>query len=156
MDIDRLCNIPLKNIINSDHKCILPMHHDIDFAQDIMVSSSKNVIFKEAIQLNLERRKGGCTDILSLGPITYFHAITKILLGKQISRFPTNDYLKKIRDIISNCKYLSTFKETPPYNTLVYRGSNIYFDRKEFYQYCNVNHWTENNPNNADNKPYGI
>ena len=50
------------------------------------MSSSKNIIFKEVIDLNLKRRREGCTDILTLGPITYFHAITKILLGNQISR----------------------------------------------------------------------
>ena len=132
MDIDRLCNIPLKDIINSEHKCILPMNHDIDFSQDIMMSSSKNIIFKEAIDLNLKRRIEGCTDILSLGPITYFHAITKILLGKQIPRYPSKDNLIKLRSIISNCKYLSTFREVPPYNTLVYRGPHISFDKAEF------------------------
>ena len=46
MDIDRLCNIPFKDIINSEHKCILPMHYDMDFSQDIMISSSKNIILK--------------------------------------------------------------------------------------------------------------
>ena len=155
MDIDRLCNIPFKDIINSEHKCLLPMYGDIDFAQDIMMSSSKNIIFKEAIDLNLKRRREGCTDILSLGPITYFHAITKILLGKQIPRYPSKDNLIKLRSIISNCKYLSTFREVPLYNTLVYRGPHISFDKAEFYKYCDVNHWTKNNPNNHDNKPYG-
>lgn len=155
MDIDRLCNIPLKDIINSEYKCILPMHHDIDFSQDIIMSSSKNIIFKEAIDLNLKRRQAGCTDILSLGPITYFHAITKVLLGKQIPRYPSKDNLIKLRSIISNCKYLSTFREVPPYNTLVYRGPHISFDKKNFYDYCGINHWTKNNPNNVDNKPYG-
>ena len=155
MDIDRLCNIPLKDIIHSEHKCILPMHYDIDFAQDIMISSSKNIIFKEAVDLNLKRRRDGCTDILSLGPITYFHAITKILLGNQIPRYPSKDNLIKLRSIISNCKYLSTFREVPPYNTLIYRGPHISFDKKKFYKYCDVNHWSKNNPNNSDNKPYG-
>lgn len=155
MDIDRLCNIPLKNIINSEHKCILPMHYDIDYSQDIMMSSSKNIIFKEAISLNLKRRRDGCTDILSLGPITYFHAITKILLGNQLPRYPSKDNLIKLRSIISNCKYLSTFRELLPYNTLVYRGPSISFDKAEFYEYCDVNHWTKNNPNNPANKPYG-
>ena len=155
MDIDRLYNIPLKDIINSEHKCILPMHHDIDYSQDIMMSSSKNIIFKEAIDLNLKRRRDRCTDIMSLGPITYFHAITKILLGNQIPRYPSKDNLIKLRSIISNCKYLSTFREVPPYNTLVYRGPRISFDKAEFYEYCDVNHWTKNNPNNPDNKPYG-
>ena len=155
MDIDRLCNIPLDDIVNSDHKYILPMHLDIDFSQDIMMSSSKNIIFKETIDLNLKRRREGCTDILSLGPITYFNAITKVLLGNQIKRYPTKENLIKLRSIISNCKYLSTYKEFPPYNTLVYRGPHISFDKEKFYEYCDVNHWTKNNPNNPNNKPYG-
>lgn len=155
MDIDRLYNIPLKNIINSEHKCILPMHHDIDFSQDIMMSSSNNIIFKEAIDLNLKRRQEGCTDILSLGPISYFNAITKILLGNQIKRYPSKDNLIKLRTIISNCKYLSTFREVPPYNTLVYKGEHINFDKTHFYRYCDVSHWTKDNPNDSNNKPYG-
>tara|TARA_Y100000389_G_scaffold45476_2_gene40293 strand:- start:1515 stop:2318 length:804 start_codon:yes stop_codon:yes gene_type:complete len=155
MDIDRFYNISLNDIINSEHKCILPMHYDIDFAQDIMMSSSKNIIFKEAIDLNLKRRRDGCTDILSLGPITYFHAVTKILLGNQIERYPSSDNLIKLKSVISNCKYLSTFIENPPYNTLIYRGMHIEFDKDLFYEFCDVDHWTKNNPNNPYNKPYG-
>ena len=145
MDIDRLCNIPLKNIIKSEHKCILPMYHDIDFSQDIMISSSNNIIFKEAIDLNLKRRQDGCKDIITLGPITYFHAITNILLGKQIPRYPSVDNLFKLRQIINNCKYLSTFREVPPYHTIIYIGPYIPFDKNDFYRHFDVNHWTIRN-----------
>ena len=48
-----------------------------------------NQFFKEDIDLNLKRRREGYTDILSLGPITYFHAITKILLWNQLPRYPS-------------------------------------------------------------------
>ena len=75
--------------------------------------------------------------------------------GIKFQDYPSKDNLIKLRSIISNCKYLSTFREDPPYNTLVYRGSHIGFDKTEFYEYCDVNHWTKNNPNNSDNKPYG-
>ena len=92
---------------------------------------------------------------MSLGPITYFHAITKVLLGEQIQRYPSKENLIKLRSIISNSQYLSTFKETPPYNTLVYKGLPMNFDKDAFYNYCNVNHWTKTNPNKDDNKPYG-
>ena len=43
MDIDRLVNVPLKNIIKPHHRCLLPMWYDIDFSQDIMISCSKNI-----------------------------------------------------------------------------------------------------------------
>ena len=83
----RECNIPFDDIIQQGDICILPTHFDIDFAQDIMISAPKQEIHKKAIELNLGRRQDGCKDVLSLGPITYFHAITLCLFGRQLERF---------------------------------------------------------------------
>ena len=71
---------------------------------------------------------------------------------ESITKISIKDDLIKLRSIISNCKYLSTFNERPPYSTLIYRGSHIGFDKNEFYTYCDVNHWTKKNPNRGDNK----
>lgn len=27
-------------------------------------------------------------------------------------------------------------------------------DKTHFYKYCDVNHWTKDNPNDSNNKPY--
>ena len=155
IDIDRLVNISLDKIITNNVKCILPMHYDIDFAQDIMISCSKNIIYKRTIELNLQRRKEGWTDVLSLGPITYFHAVTEILLGKQINRYPNHEDLEKLRYIINNSEYLKTYREEPPFNTLLYKGPEILFDKNELYNYSNVVHWVSICGNDPLNKPGG-
>jgi len=155
MDIDRLCNIPIRAIVNDKTKCVLAMHYDIDFAQDIMISCSNNIFHKRAIELNLERRRQGCTDILSLGPITYFHAITEIMLGKQSARWPDAATLCSLREIIDKCEFLETYREDPPYNTLLYRGPAVSMDKTDFYKHCDVKHWGEYATNSPTNKPYG-
>jgi hypothetical protein len=155
MDIDRLCNIPLSEIIKPNIKCILPMHYDIDFSQDIMVSCSNNILHKKAIELNLERRRNGWNDVLSLAPINYFHAITKVLLGEQINRYPNTENLNKLRNIINHCIYLDTYREDSRYNTLMYRGDPVVFDKIELYKYCNTTHWVSECGNDPLNKPGG-
>ena len=75
-DVDRLCNVPFDDFITEDDICILPTHYQIDFSQDIMISASGQDIHKLAIDLNLSRRRDGCVDVLTLGPVTYFHSIT--------------------------------------------------------------------------------
>ena len=83
-DVDRLCNIPFKDIIDDKDICILPSHFKIDFSQDIMLSDKGQGIHKLAIELNLSRRREGCDDVLTLGPITYFHSITDRVWGRQL------------------------------------------------------------------------
>jgi len=140
-DIDRLCNIPLSDIININTKCVLPMYYYTDFSQDFMCSSSKNIIFKKAIDLNLHRRRAGCNDIMYLGPHTYFHAITETLLGKQIHRDPGQQIMQMLQKIIHDSPYLETYVEQPPYNTIIYRGPPVIFDKDLLYKHENVRHW---------------
>lgn len=139
MDVDRLCNIPLNNIIKDNIKCIIPTYKDMDFSQDIIISCSKNPFHKKAIELNLERRKIGTTSIVYLGPTTYLHSISELLLGYQIPREENNIIIfNKIRNIINNSKYLDTYREEPPYNTVLYSGNKILFDKDLFYKSQNV------------------
>jgi hypothetical protein len=142
-DIDRFCNIPLSKIIDEKIKCVIPMFRDTDFSQDIIICCSKNIFHKKAIELNLERRRNNPnSDILYLGPNTYFNAITEIILGSQIDRNPKDkQILIVLRDIINNSKYLKTFREEPLYFTLLYRGPEIYFDKQKMYENENVIHW---------------
>ena len=142
-DIDRLCNVPLSSIIKEHTKCILPMYYDTDFSQDFMCSSSKNMIFKRAFDLNINRRKHGSTDIMYLGPHTYFHAITETLLGKQLPRNPGPRAIQMLQKIIRESPYLETYREDPPYNTILYRGPPILFDKDLLYKHENVRHWTQ-------------
>lgn len=142
MDIDRFYNIPLEKIILPNIKCILPMYFDIDFSQDIMISCSKNIIYKRAIEINLERRRNGCTDIMTLGPATYFNAVTEILLGYQLNRYPSKLHLDLLKNIINDMQYISTYIENPPYNTITYNGPIIDNDKEIFYKSENVIHWS--------------
>ena len=141
-DIDRPYNTPLERIIKK-FKQLLPMYLDIDFSQDIMLSCSKNIIFKKAIELNLKRRREGCKDTISLGPKTYFHAVTEVLLGKQINRYPNKNDLTNLRTIITQSPYLHTFREDPKFNLLTYQGDKINFNKQKFYNHFNVKHWTK-------------
>lgn len=141
-DIDRLCNIPLSKIINSKTKCILPMWLDYDFSQDIMISCSKNIIHKRAIELNLERRRNNSSaPILYLGPETYFNAITEILLGYQLSPGPSKIHLAMLRNIIKKSPYLETYRESPLFNTILYKGSTINDDKLLMYKNEGVVQW---------------
>lgn len=144
MDIDRFCNIPLRNIIKNKCKCVLPTFGDYDFSQDIMISCSKNIFFKEAIRLNLKRRREGNKNIFTLGPKTYFNAITKILVGKELPRKPGEKEFIKLRNILNNCKYIITYRENPMFDTILYQGPSIVNDKKKFYNHFNIKHWTNN------------
>ena len=82
IDLDRLCNIPLSKIINNDTECVLPTCNDYDFSQDFMFSIPRNPIYFETINLILTRRKMGIKHIYGLGPQTYMHAVTKVLVNE--------------------------------------------------------------------------
>jgi hypothetical protein len=151
-DIDRFCNQSLCKIIKPEVKCVLPMYQNIDFSQDIMISSPGNPIHKRAIDLNLERRRHGCVDILSLAPITYFHAVTEVLLGEQLARWPSKENINKLNLIINRSKYLQSCTENPQFDTFTYQGPPIFNDKMSFYHSQEVNHWTFNYNDNTEIK----
>ena len=163
-DIDRLCNIPFDDIIKDTDICILPTHYEIDFSQDIMISAPKQEIHKKAIELNLGRRQDGCKDVLSLGPITYFHAITLVLWGRQMERFLNPKLWKRILLKVNNTKGYRTFHERPVDNikesiTLIYRYNGEYEvgnneTKDALYKESKTDHWT-NAQNVFGNKLYG-
>jgi hypothetical protein len=163
-DIDRLCNIPFRDIIKEDDVCLLPTYFTADFSQDIMISQAGQKIHEKAIELNLSRRQSGCSDVLSLGPLTYFHAITLTLCNEQKNRFlEDNEWLKTIKDVESNKGY-RTFLERPVAD-IIYHVSVMYkydakFDignggtKKDLYTESKVRHWTEDE-SSFGNKIYG-
>ena len=58
MDIDRLYNIKLSDIITSDDiRWVLPTCLDFDFSHDFMCSAPNNPAFLQAINLYLQRRR---------------------------------------------------------------------------------------------------
>ena len=153
-DIDRYCNQVLDDLIPTTVSCVLPMHYDIDFAQDIMLSCPNHDIHKKALALNLERRKEGCTDVLSMGPITYFHAATAVLLGAPVERWPPADVLQRLRTLINEDPAFMTYREEPPWNTFLYRGPALADDKAAFYAHSQISHWTAT-PGTVNDKKYG-
>lgn len=142
-DIDRLCNVPLSDIIKENTKCVLPMYYDTDFSQDIIISCSKNPIHKRAIELNLERRRQNpdSTDIMYFGPFTYFNAVTEVLMGYQMDRDPGDFSIGLLRNVIEKSPYLETYREEPIYNTILYRGNPVENDKDKMYREESVIHW---------------
>ena len=138
-DIDRLCNIPFKDIIKDSDVCILPTYFEIDFSQDIMISEKGQQIHKKAIELNLSRRQTGCDDVLTLGPITYFHSITQTLYGKQMERQPHPVLWERIISAVNQTSGYRTFRErivgsVIGQTTFIYKYDDIVFGKKIYGQ----------------------
>ena len=128
------------------------MCYNFDFSQDIIISCSKNIILKHAIDLNLITRKNNpSTKILSLGPESYFKAITEILISKQLNKNPSYDDILILREIINNSKSIKTYREEPPFNNILYnhKKNDEYFDfgfhKNLMYNNENIKHWTITN-----------
>ena len=147
-DIDRLCNTSINSIISEDTKVVLPECENSDFSQDFMCSAPNNPMFLEALIINLERRRNGCRDIFLLGPQTYFHGITKVMTGQMIKTQPGQKIFESLRYMINQSGFIVTYRENPPYDTIMYRPENkqIDFDhelmKRDFYAKYNLKHWT--------------
>lgn len=147
-DIDRLCNTSINDIIDDNTLVVLPSCAEHDFSQDFMCSAPNNPMFLEALKLNLDRRFSGITDIYLLGPQTYFHGITKSMFGKMIRVAPGIEQFNEIRRLFDEVGYIKTYREEPPYNTIMYRpdGNLISFDheteKRKFYGESTIKHWT--------------
>lgn len=156
LDVDRHCNKKLDSILKKDLKCIFPWYAPngklIDFSQDIIVSSAKNPIHEYALELNLRRRRSGWTDIMTLGPINYFHAVTKFLYGFSINRYPDKEAADEINETIKKCPYIETFIEKPPHETLIFKFDESTWKngnsegKDDLYKESGVDHWSKQNP----------
>jgi hypothetical protein len=129
-----------------------------------MISAPKQEIHKKAIELNLGRRQDGCNDVLSLGPITYFHAVTLVLWGRQMERFLNPKLWKRILLKVNNTKGYRTFHEKPVDNikeciTIIYKYNGEYEvgnneTKDGLYKESKIDHWTSAQ-NVFGNKLYG-
>ena len=138
-DLDRFYDIPLSDIIKDGVLCILPTYKNYDFAQDIMISRSKNKIFEKAIQMNLEKRRNGATNIVSMGPELWIIAVSTVLTGTALYRGKDHSGIQKLRKEIIECTFLDSCVEDPPYKTLTFSGkSKPQFDKKELYSHFNI------------------
>lgn len=145
MDIDRFCNIPLSEIITDDIKCVLPTCLEWDFSHDIILTEPNNPIQSQTIELIMQRRYEGHTNVFFLGPQTYMNAITKVLFGEMIHTDPGVEKFAEMRKAMEKIPFIKTYREHPPHNTIIYR-SNDKLDweklKKDFYAEANVKHWS--------------
>ena len=146
IDIDRLCNTSINSIITEDIKCILPTCLDYDFSHDFMCSEKGNPIYKISLELNLQRRYEGHNSIHYLGPQTYFHGITKAMLGKSIDINPGKEVMDELRSMITQSGFIKTYREYPPYDTVLFQSEVQPFDheleKRKFYSETNTTHWS--------------
>lgn len=155
VDIDRFCNIQLDSLLNDDNIMVfLPTCLDNDFSQDIMFSAPNNPIYLQTIQLILERRHAGHESTYLLGPQTFMHAVTKVLCGEYIDTNPGIEVFNEIRNIIASTTFIKTYRENPPYDTLIYKYDPTKFNlgnkepmswneyKKDFYLSNGIGHWS--------------
>lgn len=146
MDLDRLCNISLSDIITDDIKCVLPTCLDMDFSQDLMLSMPQNPIYLKTIELMMQRRWQGHRDVYYLGPQTYMHAVTLVLMGEIINSNPGIEIFTEIRKTLDSMPFIKTYRETPPYDTILYRDDGNISDwqsmKIQLYHSYNLHHWT--------------
>lgn len=147
IDIDRFYNIPMNQILQSNTKWLLPTNGDYDFSHDIMCSAPLNPVFKDAINLYLNRRRQGCVDTYFLGAQTYMHVITMHLAGCILDTNPGSKIFDELREIMAKTDFITTYCEKLPYDTSVYRGKltqdMLQQMKKELYSKYKVKHWDQ-------------
>ena len=156
MDIDRLTNRPLSDIISENRtRMILPINvRARDLSQDIMGSAPRNALFREAINLNLQwrreckvtRLKTHC-GILTLGPGSFNEAATKHIYGIAVKRHD-GDYIPALFSSLQSLNpTLVTAKEIAPLDTLMHKGgtyadvSKLKEAKMELYSASKIKHW---------------
>ena len=154
MDLDRFCNISLSNIITDEIKCVLPTCLEWDFSQDFMLTAPGSPIQAQAIELIMQRRYEGHKNVFFLGPQTYMHAVTKILFGEMVNTDPGVEKFSEMRKAIESMPFIKTYREYPPYDTIIYKHDETTFKKgnssatdwvemkKEFYASYKLKHWT--------------
>ena len=146
IDLDRLCSVKLSEVLDDNTLCVLPTCLDNDFSQDFLLSAPGNRIYKNTIDLILERRRDGHTNTYFLGPQTYMHSVTQTLFGQMIDSYPGEQLFAQMRHELAKMPYIKTYREHPPYDTFMYRNGETEIDwetmKRQFYGENNVKHWT--------------
>jgi hypothetical protein len=153
-DLDRFCNIGFDSILKPETKCVLPTCLDFDFSQDFMMSSPENPIYKHTYNLLMHRRREGHTRTYFLGPQTYMHGVTDTLFGEMINTDPGLEKFTAMRKKIDTIPFIQTYREHPPYDTVMYKhdaetfklGTGTTADwvqmKKDFYAENKLKHWS--------------
>lgn len=145
MDIDKMVNVPLCDIIDPGIKWVLPTTKEYDFTCDVMISAPGNPAFKTGFEMYLNRVQQGWCDQYFLGPQTYMHAVSYTLLGEIVNTDPGEQKFQQLRDRIAQMPFVSTFREVPFDHMLLYRGDQghtLELIKRDFYAQEGVKHWT--------------
>ena len=146
VDIDRFVNTPLDDLVDEDTKWVVPTCRDYDFSHDFMMTAPQNPVYSTAARLYLQRLQEGHKSIYFLGPQTYMHAITLVLTGEMINTDPGIEVFEKIRETMDAEGFIKTYREDPPYDTIIYRngtlGLNWEQEKRKFYAESGLKHWS--------------
>lgn len=154
VDLDRFCNVKLDDLLDEDTMCVLPTYLDVDFSQDFMMSAPQNPIYLKTIEMILTRRKMGIKETYVLGPQTYMHSVTSVLCGVEINSNPGLEIFSKIRSTIESYPFIKTYREIPPYDTILYKHNELTFRKDDskitdwqklkemFYHSYGLRHWS--------------
>ena len=146
VDIDRFVNTPLDELVDEGTKWVVPTCRDYDFSHDFMMTAPQNPVYSTAAQLYLQRLQEGHNSIYFLGPQTYMHAITLVLTGEIINTNPNIEAFDKIREAMDAAGFIKTYREDPPYDTIIYRNGTLGLDweqeKRKFYAESGLKHWS--------------
>lgn len=146
IDIDRLCNKPLSDLLQDGVKWILPTCEDNDFSHDFMMTAPGNPAFANVIKLYFDRRAAGHTNVFFLGAQTYLHGVTYSLVGEMVNTNPGKEKFDWLRDKINSTGFIKTYRESLPHNSIIYNGTISANEwesmKRKFYADSGIKHWT--------------
>ena len=146
IDIDRFIDTPLDDLMGPSTRWVLPTCKDYDFSHDFMMTAPGNPAYRVAANLYLQRLRDGHNSIYFLGPQTYMHAITLVVMGEMINTDPGEEVFEEIREKLNSAGFINTYREDPPYNTIVYRNGALELnweqEKRKFYAESGLKHWS--------------
>jgi hypothetical protein len=145
MDIDRMVNIPMSEIILEGIEWVVPITLEYDFSCDFILSSPQNPAFKIAYEMYLDRVNKGYNDQYFLGPQTYTHALSYTISGTMIDTNPGIEAFTMLREKMANLSFVKTYREVPYDDMIIYRGNKgceLESIKRDFYAKEKVKHWT--------------
>jgi hypothetical protein len=146
VDVDRVCNKKLSDVIDDNIRWVLPVCRTYDFSHDIMISAPENPAYFNTINLYLSRIGQGITNTYFLGPQTYMHGITSTLFGKIINTNPGEEMFGWMVNEIRKIPFIKLYQENPPHQTVLFDGNSAEFDhelmKRQLYKDTGITHWT--------------
>ncbi|KAL1519396.1 hypothetical protein AB1Y20_022921 [Prymnesium parvum] len=155
MDADRWNTVPLDSIVPPAARLLLPTFADGGPSQDLMGSAAGNPLFRHAISLNLARRRAGSWSLFELGPITWEHAVARVVFGAAGDRGSARgEALRAAVRRSGTPSLILTQREAPPCETMtadVLTRSGLAcallwplyrLSKARAYAHLGIQHWT--------------